>query len=223
MQQKTHFRRAHGNPKTMRGTWLEDRMKRQFTALVFTLLLLLSPAITHAQSGNSSIQGTISDTSGAVIQDASVALMNTATGVVLKAQSDASGSYSFPTVRPGIYSVEVTKDGFASYKISQFKVIVGQHATENAALNIASSSAMVVVNASGLSNLLDTESNDLGTVIGPQSVQQLPLNGRNFLQLGLLSGATQPTSGAANSSISQPAIRACRSILPVISLTSPCM
>lgn len=178
-------------------------LRKQIARLLFVIPLLIFPAGIRAQSGNASVQGTVTDASGAVIQGASVVLTNTSTGVALNAVSDTSGSYSFPTVQPGVYSVDVSKENFASYKITQFKVIVGQHATENATLNVATSSSTVVVEANGLSNLLDTESNDLGTVIGPQSVQQLPLNGRNFLQLGLLSGATQPTSGAANSSVSQ--------------------
>jgi hypothetical protein len=61
----------------------------------------------------------------------------------------------------------------------------------------------VVVNASGLANLLDPESNDLGAVIGPQSVKQLPLNGRNYLQLALLSGAALNDAGASNGSNAQ--------------------
>ena len=178
-------------------------LKKQLIATVFTMLLLIGPTGIVAQSGTSSIQGTVTDTSGAVVPGARVALKSTSTGVTLQSSSDASGSYSFPSVPPGVYSLEVTGSGFASYKISQFNVIVGQHATENAKLNVASSSQTVVVEASGLANLLDTESNDLGGVIGPQSVEQLPLNGRNFLQLGLLSGAAQPTAGAANGSVAQ--------------------
>jgi hypothetical protein len=177
-------------------------LKNRLVALAFTISLFMSPTGIRAQSGTSSVQGTVTDTTGAVIQGASVVLTNNSTGVVLTATSDTSGSYSFPSVQPGVYSLDISKEAFASYKISQFTVIVGQHANENATLNV-SATASVVVNASGLSNLLDTQSNDLGTVIGPQSVQQLPLNGRNYLQLGLLSGATQPTSGAANGSIAQ--------------------
>jgi Carboxypeptidase regulatory-like domain len=176
--------------------------KKRLAALVFTILFFISPMLVRAQSGTSSVQGTVTDSTGAVIPGASVILTNNATGVALNATSDSSGSYSFPSVLPGVYSLEITKEAFASYKLSQFKVIVGQHANESATLNVAAT-ASVVVNASGLSNQLDTQSNDLGTVIGPQSVQQLPLNGRNYLQLGLLSGATQPTSGAANGSIAQ--------------------
>jgi hypothetical protein len=174
------------------------------TLLFFlSFLLVTGTSILRAQSGTSSIQGAVVDSSGAIVQGATVVLTNAATGVILTANTDSSGSYSFPSVLPGIYSLEISKSAFASYKLSQFKVIVGQRATENAILNVASSAATVEVNASGLSNLLDTSSNDLGIVIGPQSVQQLPLNGRNFLQLGLLSGAAQSNAGAANGSIAQ--------------------
>ena len=177
-------------------------LKKRLLALAL-VLPLMNPGALRAQSGRSSIQGTVTDASGAVIPGAEVVLENTSTGVVLKAYTDGSGSYSFPSAPPGVYSLQVSKEGFASYKLSQFTVTVGQHASENATLNVAGSSESVVVEASGLSNLLDTQSNDLGTVIGPQSVQQLPLNGRNYLQLGLLSGATQPTVGAQFAAISQ--------------------
>jgi hypothetical protein len=170
-------------------------------SLAVLILMVVSGAI--AQSGSSSIQGIVFDASGAVVPAANVNLINTATRVVLQATSGESGNYSFPSVAPGVYSLEVSKDGFASYKISQFRITVGQRSTENATLNIASSVASVTVDANGLSNLLDTSSNDLGTVIGPQSVQQLPLNGRNYLQLGLLSGAATQPAGAAAGSVNQ--------------------
>lgn len=166
------------------------------------LLLLFAVSAAHAQSGTSSVQGTVADASGAIVQDANVVLTNTATGVVLSSKSDSSGSYSFPSVPPGGYSLEVSRTGFASYRISNFMVIVGQHASQNATLN-ASSTVTVDVDGSGLTALIDPQSNDLGTVIGPQSVEQLPLNGRNYLQLGLLSGAAQVNAGAANGSIAQ--------------------
>lgn len=177
-------------------------LRQQFTFLCLALLLFASASISFAQSGTSSIQGIVTDSSGAVVQHATVVLTNTATGVKLDGTSDESGTYSFPSVPPGVYSLQVSKESFASYQISRFNIVVGQHATQNATLNVSASSA-VVVEASGLANLLDTQSNDLGTVIGPQSVNQLPLVNRNFLELGLLSGATQRTSGSANGSVAQ--------------------
>jgi len=166
-------------------------------------MLIIGQQAIRAQNINSSVQGTVLDTSGAMVSGADITLTNVGKGVVLKTQSDASGSYSFPALQPGLYSLEFSRQGFATYKLSQFNLIVGQHASENANLGIASTAQTVTVEANGLANLLETESNDLGSVIGPQSVSQLPLNGRNFLQLGLLSGATQATSGAANASIGQ--------------------
>ena len=177
--------------------------RTRLRVLGLSILVLTACVTVRAQSGTSSIQGRVFDASGAVVEKADVLLKNTATDVVLKAVSDESGIYSFPSISPGVYSLDVSKQGFAPFKVSDFRVIVGQHATEDATLNVASSTATVTVNANGLSNLIDPESNDLGTVIGPQSVQQLPLNGRNYLQLGLLSGAATQPAGAAAGSVSQ--------------------
>jgi hypothetical protein len=157
----------------------------------------------RGQSVDSSIEGTVADTSGARVPAADVRLTNARTGVVLRTQSDRDGNYAFPAVPPGVYSIEVAKTGFATFDLTQFSVIVGQRATENATMSVASQSQTVTVQANGLANLLETQSNDLGNVIGPQSVAQLPLNGRNYLQLGLLSGATQSNGGASNASIAQ--------------------
>ena len=156
-----------------------------------------------AQSGTSSVQGTVTDSTGAVVPDSDVTLTNNATGVNASTKSDSAGSYSFPVVVPGLYTLEVTRSGFAGYQIKAFSVIVGQHETQNAKLSVASSATTVTVDASGLSNVLDTESNDLGGVIGPRSVENLPLNGRNFLQLSLLSGAAVTPQGAAAGSTNQ--------------------
>lgn len=176
---------------------------RPLSVLLGMALLMIANHGLKAQSVSSLIQGTVVDMSGAVIPGADVALTNARTGTILKTQTDTAGLYSFPSVLPGVYSLEITKPSFTRYQVSQFSVVVGQRVTENATLNIASATQSVTVNAGGLANLLQPESNDLGDVIAPQSVAQLPLNGRNFLQLGLLSGATQSNAGAASSSVSQ--------------------
>ncbi len=135
-----------------------------------------------------------------MIPQAGVTLRNVETGVQLSAQSNGSGSYSFPSIAPGRYSLTVAKEGFANYTIN-FTVVVGERATRDAALGVTSSQTVTV--ESGSMAMLQSESNDLGTVVGPQSVSQLPLNGRNFLQLALLSGVTQAPSGAASASTNQ--------------------
>lgn len=177
--------------------------KSAVAVLIFAALSAQAFVAARAQSIDSTVQGVVADASGAVIPGADVNLINVRTGVMLKTESDSAGNYLFPAVSPGVYSLVVSKQGFANFQISQFNVVVGLHATENATLAIASAAQTVTVQANGLANLLETESNDLGNVIGPQSVEQLPLNGRNFLQLGLLSGATQSNQGAGNASIAQ--------------------
>ena len=175
------------------------------TSVTFVSLLLLLAAVPAArgQSGTSSVQGIVADTTGAVIPDSDITLTNDGTGVKLLTKSDNAGNYSFPTVLPGLYTLEVVKQGFAGYKITAFTVIVGQHQTQNARLTIAASATTITVDASGLSNVLDTNSNDLGGVIGPRAVENLPLNGRNYLQLSLLSGAAVTPQGAAAGSTGQ--------------------
>lgn len=180
-------------------------MKLRLRAITALLALLPLAAVVPvaAQGVNSSLQGAVTDISGAAIPGADVKLINTRTGVQLETQSDGAGNYVFPAIAPGVYTLQVVKTGFAEFKLTEFSVIVGQRATENASMSIASQAQTVTVQANGLANLLETQSNDLGNVIGPQSVAQLPLNGRNFLQLGLLSGATQSNQGAATSATGQ--------------------
>jgi len=176
---------------------------RVFAAFIALALLFTAGAGLKAQSVNSSVQGAVLDSSGAKVPGAEVKLSNVSTGVTQRTQTDEQGNYSFPALQPGLYSLEVARQGFATYKLTQFNLTVGQHATDNVTLTVAATAQTVTVEANGLANQLETESNDLGSVIGPHSVSQLPLNGRNFLQLGLLSGATQSTAGAANASVSQ--------------------
>jgi hypothetical protein len=168
---------------------------------ILVLVLGCLGGMSLAQSVNSSVLGTVSDSSGAVVPDSDVTLRNLNTGVQQKAQTNSAGTYSFPSVPPGSYSLLVLKQGFARTEIPQFTLVVGQKATQNVTLGVATNET-VTVNASSLS-ILQPDSNDLGSVIGPQSVAQLPLNGRNFLQLGMLSGATQAPSGAASASVNQ--------------------
>src|SRR5207302_154748 len=177
--------------------------KRVLAALLGTLLLMMGNPGVKGQSVSSSIQGRVVDAGGAVVPGADATLTNVHTGVRFKTETDGTGNYFFPSVLPGVYTLEIAKPGFANYQISQFNIVVGQHATENGTLSVASETQTVTVNAGGLANLLQPESNDLGNVIAPQSVAQLPLNGRNFLQLGLLSGAAQSNSGAAASAVGQ--------------------
>ncbi len=144
------------------------QMRKFVISTVMSAALLLCSSSTEGQSVNSSVQGLATDATGAAVPDADVTLTNTRTGVALKGKTDHAGTYSFPSVPLGLYNLNVSKAGFASYQINQFNVIVGQRATENATLQVASTEQTVTVNAGSLADLLQPESNDLGTVIGPK-------------------------------------------------------
>jgi hypothetical protein len=148
----------------------------------------------YAQSGASVVEGLVQDGTGAVIQNCEVTLVNRETGGKMTTGTNADGIYAFLSVQPGMYSLEVSREGFKSYSVANFRVTVSQRATQNVVLGLGPASATVTVDAFGSGSLWEPTSNELGTLIEPVNVRNLPLNGRDFLQLSLLSGATQ-TSG----------------------------
>jgi len=170
-------------------------MRKYGIIFVFTCCIfgLLSQHI-YAQSSASVVEGVVQDGTGAVIQNCDVNLLNTETGGKLATHTNGDGVYAFLSVQPGMYSLEVSKQGFKSYSLTNLRVTVSARATQNVVLGLGSTSATVMVDASGSGSLWEPTSNELGTLIEPGNVRELPLNGRDFLQLGLLSGATQ-TSG----------------------------
>jgi hypothetical protein len=161
-----------------------------FAAIALFLLCQISQSAS-GQSSASVLEGVVQDESGAVIQNCAVVLSNAETGGKLSIHSNEDGVYAFLSVQPGIYTLEVSKEGFKSYTLSNFRVTVSQRATQNVVLRPGQTSATVTVDASGSATLSEPTSSELGTLIEPVNVKELPLNGRDFLQLGLLSGATQ--------------------------------
>lgn len=166
--------------------------------LIITMLFL-GNRVMEAQGVSSSLVGTVVDTTGGVVPGANVTLTNLDTGTALKTATDGTGRYAFPTITVGTYRLTVSKKGFKTYELSEFKISVAQDASENVVLSVGQLAQTVTVNGGRLANLLQTNSNDLGTLIERQSVAELPLNGRNLLQLAVLSAAATPTeSGKAS-------------------------
>jgi len=170
-------------------------VQKVFTIIVLVLCILsgLSQRM-FSQSSASVVEGVVQDSSGAVIPDCSVTLASAATGGKFTTHTNEAGVYVFPSVQPGMFSLEVSKPGFKSYSITNLSVTVSGRVTQNVVLAPGSASTTVFVDASGSGSLVEPTSNELGTLIEQENVRELPLNGRDFLQLGLLSGATQ-TSG----------------------------
>ncbi len=149
------------------------------------------------QSNKSVVEGTVQDKTHYVLTGSKVTLVNRDTGAQSVTTTNDTGTYVFPSVAPGLYTLQVSKEGFKAHSIADFRVTVSQRVTQDIVLDVGATSESVIVEADGSIALLEPTSNELGTLIDQVSVQQLPLNGRNFLQLGLLSGAAQdagPTS-----------------------------
>lgn len=132
-----------------------------------------------------SISGEIHDAQGAVVPGAEVSVTNTATNVSRKSTSNEAGLYSFPSLPPGLYEVRVTKAGFRTSTSNNVEIQVQQNARLDFELVIGQVSEAVEVSANAV--LLSTEDATVGTVIENKRIVELPLNGRNYLQLASLS------------------------------------
>ena len=138
------------------------------------------------------INGTVTDPSGAVISGATVTVTNTATNIARTAQTNAAGNYTLPFLAPGLYDVRAEQAGFKAVTRSGVQLQVGSIARINVAMEVGAVTEEVAV--TGAAPLLTTEGTAVGTVIENKRIVDLPLNGRNYLQLIALSpGVTAET------------------------------
>ncbi len=161
-------------------------------------LLMLAFATTkpvHAQS-TASLNGTVRDSSGAVIPDATIALANVNTEVAQTKNTNGVGLYSFVNIPPGHYTLQVSRSGFKTVLQPEFTLQVNQSSTINFTMQVGSTSSKVVVAAEGIQ--LQTSTADLGAVIGTREVLDLPLNGRNFTELLLLTPGVSASNPLQN-------------------------
>ena len=168
-------------------------MRHRFPVL---LLLLVSLAATpfFGQLTSGSIAGRVTDSSGSAIQGAVVTATNTSTGTTLRANTDGQGDYVITGIDPGPYRLNIAQSGFQSWEQKNLIVTVGVRATVNATLSVGSVTQSVVVQAAA--SMVDVQSPTISTPIDTHTTQQLPLNGRNVLQLMQLAPDTGPTSSA---------------------------
>ncbi len=165
-------------------------------ALAVTVLLGLPSVWAQGVSGSASVGGTVTDATGAVIPGASVVLINVERGSEQEVSTNEAGNYVYPDVTPGVYTVRVSSEGFATQEVTDLGVQVGQRAAVNVELEVGQVTNVVTVEAAAV--LLETESNAIGTVVDSERVNELPLNGRNFLELALLAGGAAPAEGRAS-------------------------
>jgi outer membrane receptor protein involved in Fe transport len=177
---------------------------RLFLAAFVFLLAAAAPAF--AQFETATVVGTVRDSSGAVVPDAKVTLTNVQTGVSAERQSDANGNFEFFTVRIGSYVLTAEKSGFSIALVENIQVTVG--ARQRVDLTMAVGQVTERVEVSARAVLLQTDSSERSQVITAEQTRALPLNGREYSALALLSpgvrlsalntGGATPREGSFN-------------------------
>jgi len=153
--------------------------------LFVTILLAALATSAYAQIDTGSIVGSVADTSGAAIPNVSFVITNQATEVRLSTTSNAQGQYQSQPLIPGVYSVTASANGFGSKTIRDVAIDVQSRVAVNFRLEVGSTSSQVTV-SDNQSGQLQTQTADLGGVVDTRTINDLPLNGRNYAQLALL-------------------------------------
>lgn len=169
---------------------------RRFSSrIVFTCataVFLCFASVAYPQS-TGTIQGTVVDPTGAAVPNAPIAVRNQNTGEERRAATDASGIYAVPSLAIGTYSVEVKAPGMAPTTARDVVVPVSSTVRQDFTLQVATSNSVVEVEAHA--PLVDTTGVALGAVVNQETVQEIPLNGRHFVDLALLiPGSVVPPS-----------------------------
>ena len=178
---------------------MKGSLHLQSNAARLILACLLAAVSVFAQSTTGGVNGTITDTTGAVVPGTSVTLSNVGTGVEVTTEANATGFFVFVNVQPGNFTLVAEQTGFKTALLPTFNVGVNQTVTQNLSLEVGAVTETIEVMAQA--ELLQQSTSELGTVIGVKAVEDLPLNGRNFTQLLTLTPGATPVSTAQSSGI----------------------
>jgi Carboxypeptidase regulatory-like domain len=189
-----------GNVKSLQSRHLTQARTVTFVGMLG--IVAACSTIGRAQTTTSGqINGTVTDSSGALVIGANISVVNTATGVSYHTTTDNLGSYHVTQLPPGSYNMEAARIGFRTEKLEAFRVYVDQTVQENVTLTVGQSVQTVSVSAATL--LLDTETTNQGQVVETQVIDNMPLNGRDVLQLAQLSAGVTPIIPGMSSPASQ--------------------
>ncbi len=152
-----------------------------------------------AQTVNTTVTGVVKDTAGAVIPGAKVTLTDAATKLSVNTTANGEGFYLFNDVRSGYYTVAAEASGFKKTEVREVKVDVGAPATVNIALEAGQIAEVITTTASESQSLVNTENAELNVTVFQKQINDLPLNGRNPVQLATLQAgvATNSTTRSA--------------------------
>ncbi len=155
------------------------------------VFLLAAPAV-RAQSTSGTLLGTVSDAGGGVLAGATVTATERATGFTRAGKTDAAGAYRFANMPLGRYEIRVEQEGFKSKVVGPLNLVVDQKLRTDVVLELGRVQERVEV--SGSATLLQTDQPDVNQIVQEKEIKALPLNGRDFFSLLLLSNGVQDTS-----------------------------
>ena len=177
--------------KSVQGTADKHPRKIELLAILFVLALFISPAMQGQATGNFS--GNVVDKSGSIIPGATITVTNQETGLTRDGKTDSAGHYLVPLLPVGTYTVRVDIAGFQSAASKDLHLQVDQ--SREVDFSLVPATVVTTVAVSGEAVAVETGNPSLGQVITSQQVSQLPLNGRDFVQLATLTaGATAETN-----------------------------
>lgn len=157
-----------------------------------SLILLFFALPLYAQNPTGSIEGRVADNKGAPIPGATTSVRNLQNGQVRQQATELSGYFRFSLLPTGTYALTITAPQFATFKQEPIEIVIGQTARLDVTLELAT--VQQTISVMGDAPVVDTSTNTLGKTVSGREMVDLPLNGRNFAQLGLLQSGVAPLS-----------------------------
>ncbi|HVF23652.1 MAG TPA: TonB-dependent receptor [Pyrinomonadaceae bacterium] len=170
---------------------------RSFLVSICLLISLAQVAVSQQNVTSGTLSGRIEDSSGAVVGGANITVTNLETNQRLTTSTDEEGRYRFPYLRTGAYDVHIDAQGFTAVSFTRLTVSIGQSLELPVKLEVAGVSAQVNIGSSDVP-LIETVRTQVTETIRPREIAELPLNGRNYLDLALLVPGVSSTNTGSN-------------------------
>ena len=173
--------------------------------LSVSVLFLCAASLAFSQAGRGSISGLVTDPGGALIQGAKVVLLNPATGLTQQTVTTSAGLYTFISLNPGVYKVTASQTGFKGVAQEKITVNLDQVTEVNITLQVGAATETVTV--TGGVELVEASNSTVGSLIGAETIDRVPLLYRNVYDLIQLSAGVIPVNGSPNSSDSMESVQ----------------
>ena len=172
------------------GPWISRARVLPAVTAAIALLLLMPARRAHAQIISADLVVRVVDSSDLIVPGASLLLTEVDTGVTHEAVTDGQGMYLFGQLKPGLYGLKVGAGGFKDTIVNDIRIQVGQRARVDVKLRVTVTETVTV--SAAAATLINAESAAIGQVMDSKPIVELPLNGRNYIQLAQLSAGATP-------------------------------